>query len=156
VKTTADEQKSVYETIENLGKALKASGIRFKSDLRENYSPGYKFNAWELRGVPLRLEIGPKDVAKNETRSVRRHDGNVEQLSLTNIGMKINEILNTIQSEMFQKAKAVRDSRLIRLETWDNFVDTLNKKCLVLSPWCEQIKCEDEVKERSARMYFFV
>jgi prolyl-tRNA synthetase len=152
VKTTPEEQKSVYEAIEQLGKTLKAHGIRVKSDLRENYSPGYKFNAWELRGVPLRLEIGPKDVARNETRSVRRHDGHIEQLSLTNIGKTVDDILVTIQSEMFMKAKAVRDSRLIRLETWDNFVETLNKKCLVLTPWCEQVKCEDEVKDRSARM----
>ena len=152
MKTTVEEQKSVYDTIENLGKTLKGCGVRVKSDLRENYSPGYKFNAWELRGVPIRLEIGPKDVAKNETRSVRRHDGHVEQLSLTDIGKTIENILATVQSDMFKKAKAVRDSRLIRLETWDNFVETLNKKCLVLSPWCEQVKCEDEVKDRSARM----
>ncbi|KAJ3307174.1 hypothetical protein HDV03_002685 [Kappamyces sp. JEL0829] len=152
VKTTDADKQKLYDVIEKLHKDLKAAGIRAKADVRENYSPGYKFNAWELRGVPVRLEIGPKDIAKNETRSVVRHSGAVAQLSLSNIGSTVNDMLTTIQKDMFAKAKAVRDSRLIRLETWDNFVETLNKKCLVLAPWCEAVSCEESVKERSAKV----
>lgn len=153
VKTKPADSKKVFDEIEKLAATLKASGIRVKSDVRENYSPGYKFNAWELRGVPIRLEIGPKDVSKNETRSVIRHNGEIAQLSLTGIGATISTMLEKIQNDMFLKAKEVRDSRLVRLETWDNFVETLNKKCLVLSPWCEKVVCEEAVKDRSARMY---
>jgi prolyl-tRNA synthetase len=151
VKTTESENKSVFDTIAKLSKDLKAAGVRVKADVRENYSPGYKFNAWELRGVPIRLEIGPKDVKRNETRSVIRHNGAIAQLSMVNIGSTINCMLETIQSDMFLKAKAVRDSRLIRLESWDKFVETLNDKCLVLTPWCEKVSCEEAVKDRSAK-----
>ena len=97
------------------------------------------------------MEIGPKDLAKNETRSVRRDTGKVEQLSLDSITSQVNCILETIQSDMFTKAKKERDSRLVRLETWDKFVDTLNAKCMILAPWCETTACEDLVKEKSAR-----
>ncbi len=87
----------------------------------------------------------------NEARVVRRDSGAAQQLSLANIDASVQSLLNDIQESMFQKAKEERDSRLIRLETWDNFVKTLDQKCLILAPWCERVECEDAVKERSAR-----
>jgi prolyl-tRNA synthetase len=87
----------------------------------------------------------------NEARAVRRDTGAAQQLSLSQLDASVQTLLNDIQESMFQKAKAERDSRLIRLETWDNFVSTLDKKCLILAPWCERVECEEAVKERSAR-----
>lgn len=151
-KTAPEIVQKVYDAAENLVKNLKQAGIRARADLRDNYTPGFKYNHWELRGVPIRLEIGPKDVAKNETRAVTRYNGQSSQLSLDGIETTINDLLETIQDEMFKKAKNERDSRLVRLETWDKFVETLNNKCLVLAPWCEKVECEENVKERSARV----
>ena len=101
--------------------------------------------------MPIRLEVGPKDIAKNEARSVRRDNGAVAQLSLDGLAETISKLLVTIQSDMFSKAKQTRDAQLVRLETWDKFVTTLNNKCIILSPWCEQVSCEEAVKDRSAR-----
>lgn len=152
VKTSKEEEEKVMSEIAKVCATLKAAGVRVRSDLRDNYSPGYKFNHWELRGVPIRLEIGPKDVAKNQTRCVIRHDGSSSQLSLQDLSHTISDLLVKVQADMFTKAKDIRDSRLVRLETWDKFVDTLNQKCMVLAPWCEAVACEDSVKDRSARV----
>jgi prolyl-tRNA synthetase len=103
--------------------------------------------------VPVRLEVGPKDVEKKETRCVRRDNGEISQLSLSDIGPEITKLLVTIQDDMLERATKIRDSRLVRLEVWDKFVETLNKKCLILSPWCEKVECEESVKDRSARAY---
>ncbi|KAJ3097708.1 hypothetical protein HDU97_004592 [Phlyctochytrium planicorne] len=151
-KTTQEEREKINKYAEDLVATLKAAGIRAKGDFRDNYTPGYKFNHWELRGVPIRLEVGPKDMAKNETRSVIRLTGASSQLSLKDIGKTVNELLVNIQADMFNKAKAERDSHLIRLETFDNFVKTLDGKNLILAPWCERVECEKDVKERSGRI----
>jgi prolyl-tRNA synthetase len=152
VKTSDEDRAKVYAGADQLAKDLKAAGIRSKADLRDNYTPGFKYNHWELRGVPIRLEVGPKDIAKNETRAVIRHNGNVSQLSLKEIGITIKDLLETVQSDMFKKATAERDSNIVLLETWDHFVETLNKKKMILAPWCEEVACEEAVKERSARV----
>ena len=151
VKTASADRVKVYEKAEALEKALKASGIRAKADLRDNYTPGYKFNDWELRGVPIRLEVGPKDLAKNEVRCVKRYNSEVSQISMNSLESQISAMLESIQAGMFAKAKSERDARLIRLETWDRFVEVLNQKCIILSPWCEEFVCEESVKERSSR-----
>ncbi|KAJ3313849.1 hypothetical protein HDV04_001410 [Boothiomyces sp. JEL0838] len=150
-KASAEEKNKVYDECAKLHNTLKKAGIKVHSDMRDNYTPGFKFNHWELRGVPIRLEVGPKDIAKGEAKSVRRDTGEKVQLSLENIGETIFNLLETIQEDMFQKAKKERDEHLVRLETWDNFVETLNNKNIILSPWCERVECEKDVKERSAR-----
>ncbi len=151
-KTSQEDRQKLNAIADKLVEDFKKVGVRAKADLRDNYTPGYKYNHWELRGVPIRLEIGPKDMAKNETRCVRRDNGEAKQISLANITETVTSLLEVIQADMFSRAKAERDAKLVRLETWENFVETLNRKCLVIAPWCEQVACEEEVKERSARV----
>ncbi|KAI8853720.1 hypothetical protein BC829DRAFT_413626 [Chytridium lagenaria] len=152
-KTTAEERKKIHQYAEDLVKTLKAAGVRVKGDFRENYTPGYKFNHWEMRGVPIRLEVGPKDIAKNETRAVFRLASVApKQISLKTITKEVPELLTKIQKEMFDSAKKERDEHLIRLETWDGFVKALDGKNIILAPWCERVECEKDVKERSGRM----
>lgn len=105
------------------------------------------------QGVPIRLEIGPADLAKNETRAVRRYGGEKKQISLDGLAATIKKELEEIQAKMFADAKKTVDERLVRLETFDNFVKTLDAKNRILAPWCERIECEDSVKDRSARMW---
>lgn len=150
VKTTAEQKKTLYDKATEMVAMLKAAGVRAKVDDRENYTPGFKFNHWEVKGVPLRLELGPKDMAKNSTLAVRRDTGEKFSVSLDGLGEQIKALLETLQSDLFARAKAERDGKLIRLETWDKFVETLNKKCIILSPWCEAVECEKAVKKRSA------
>lgn len=155
VKTTEEQKATILGKAQDIFKTLKAAGFRVKVDDRDNCTPGFKYNHWEVKGVPIRLEVGPKDIAKNETRAVRRDTGEASQLSLDNLVESIKGICDTIQADLFKKAKQVRDERLVQLETWDKFVETLNRKCLILAPWCETTPCEDAVKERSSRSYVF-
>ena len=104
-----------------------------------------------FQGVPVRLELGPKDLAKSEACAFRRDTRAKQQIPLASIVPSVQSLLEDIQSDMFAKAKKERDDRLIRLETWDGFVDALNKKCIVLAPWCEREQCEEDVKDNSAR-----
>ncbi|ORY36275.1 prolyl-tRNA synthetase [Rhizoclosmatium globosum] len=152
-KTTPEEEAKIYAYVEDIVKICKPAGVRAKADLRDTYTPGYKFNHWEMRGVPIRLEVGPKDIAKNEVRCVIRHNGVASQLPRDNLKKSLPQLLNQIQNDMFTKAKAERDSHLIRMERFeDGFVETLDKKNMILAPWCERVACEKEVKERSTKI----
>lgn len=124
-------------------------GVKADIDERDNYHPGWKFNHWELMGVPLRLEFGPKDLQSGSFKLVCRYNKSVHTLNLSELS-KIPEILESIQNEMFTNAKSVLHSRVIKSETWDYFLTSLNAKNLVLTPWCEQNSCEETVKKRSA------
>merc|ERR1711884_123304 len=112
------------------------AGIRCKLDARWQYSPPWKFNHWELKGVPIRIEIGPRDLQKGECVAVRRDTGTKEPVKLDTFKETIGNLLKTIQSDMFNRAKAARDSRLAVVETWDDFMTNVNRKNLVQSPFC--------------------
>jgi prolyl-tRNA synthetase len=84
------DNKSLAAKAKEIGDKLKAAGIKVKVDDRDNYSPGWKYNHWELKGVPLRLEIGPKDVEKGEVRAVRRVDGQKSQLKWDGIAQSVS------------------------------------------------------------------
>jgi prolyl-tRNA synthetase len=151
-KSTPEQRKAIADYANQVVATLSAAGIRSKADLRENYSPGYKFNHWEMRGVPLRVEVGPKDMAKNQVMSVRRDTGTKASLDLATLSDSVNALLDTIQADMFAKAKAQRDDRIKLIETWeDGFTKYLDEKNLVMAPWCTVPACEGNVKERSAR-----
>lgn len=139
----------IYDACAKLEKDLAAAGIRAKADLREGYTPGWKFNDWEMRGIPLRLELGPRDIANNSTLAVRRYDNKKESISLDGIGATVEKYLQDIQSAMFDRAKTVQDTRLVKINSWDKVVPTLDSKCALVIPWCEGGECEDEIKARS-------
>ncbi|PVF93478.1 putative proline-tRNA ligase, partial [Serendipita vermifera] len=142
-------QSAVYDACDKVAKELKAKGIRVKADLRDNYLPGWKFNYWEQKGVPIRLEIGPKDIEKKQTVVARRDTGAKTTMALADLHTNISALLDTIQSDMYNRAKEVFDQRLIQVTKWEDVVPTLDNKSIVVMPWCEVEKCEDDIKERS-------
>ncbi|KIM42357.1 hypothetical protein M413DRAFT_444782 [Hebeloma cylindrosporum] len=150
-KTTDEQRAKINGTCEELAKTLKKAGLRAKADLREGYTPGYKFNDWEQKGVPLRLEIGPNDLAKQQTLTVRRDTGAKNPIPLANLEGAVSELLKTIQSDMFNKAKELYDSRIVEVTKWEDFVPALDSKNIVAIPWCDREVCEDDIKERSGR-----
>ncbi|KAJ3504831.1 hypothetical protein NLJ89_g7735 [Agrocybe chaxingu] len=150
-KTTDEQRAQINNACEDLAKTLKKSGIRAKADLRDGYTPGYKFNDWEQKGVPLRLEIGPHDLAKQQTLSVRRDNGVKNPIPLANIGQTVDALLKTIQSDLFARAKEQYDARVVEVTKWEDFVPALDNKCIVAIPWCHTEACEDDIKERSGR-----
>ncbi|KRX03296.1 YbaK/aminoacyl-tRNA synthetase-associated domain [Pseudocohnilembus persalinus] len=141
--------KKQVEKAKEIAKLLKNAGIRVKVDDRDNYNPGWKFNHWEVKGVPLRLELGPKDYKQGEFRAVHRNTKDKFQIKWENIEKTIQENLDTIQNQMLEKAKQRLTDNCKTARTWEEFLAHLNDKKAVLTPWCEIEQCEEVVKKRS-------
>ncbi len=128
---------------------LKAAGIRVKVDDRDQVSPGFKFNDWEMRGVPLRMDIGPKDVEKGSVALARRDiPGRDGKSFVPRVGLvdTIKETLDTIQASLLQKATDFRDANIHDPANYDELKEVVLKGW-ALSWWCESAECEAKVKE---------
>ncbi|KAF6805123.1 prolyl-trna synthetase, partial [Colletotrichum sojae] len=146
-KTTPEDRKKLEGQTDDLRNELRKAGVRAESDLREGYTPAWKFNDWELRGVPLRLEFGPKDAEKQQVSYARRDTGEKGSIPLAELAAKVPELLETIQSDMYNKAeKSFREHRLV-LNDWEKVTPALDAKNVVLIPHCLGGKCEDRIKE---------
>ena len=123
------------------------SNFRVKVDDSDK-SPGWKFSESEMRGIPVRVEIGPRDIENNEAVLVRRDTHEKITVSLDEIEAKVSELLDTIQSDMLERARAHRDSHTYVATTYDEFVKTINEKPgFVKAMWCGNRECEDKIKE---------
>ncbi len=127
---------------------MKAAGIRVKADAREEYSPGWKYNEYEMRGVPLRLEIGPRDIDNNVVVIVRRDTGEKLTVPQDNLAAKVCSLLDEIQQNMFQQALQFRQDHSFEANTLSELADILEKQFgFVLGGWCGDAACEEEVKK---------
>ena len=153
-KSTEDERTSLHKQVDALVEVLKAENIRAEADQREGYSPGWKFNDWEMRGVPLRLEFGPKDAAAHcvttSRRDVEGNDGK-STIQITELAPGVKALLDSIQKDLYSRAERVYKDHTKTITSWDEFVPALNAKNVCLIPHCLTEKCEDEIKEMSAR-----
>jgi prolyl-tRNA synthetase len=124
-----DEEKGqVMEATERIGRELSANGIRVKVDQRENLSLGFKFNDWELRGVPTRIEIGPKDVAKNSVALARRDQPGPEGkqfISQESLAGTVQALLDSIQQAMLDRAQRFRDENIHSPQNYDEFTEVI-------------------------------
>merc|ERR1719401_2000187 len=127
------------------------ANIRTKYDDRTNYNTGWKYNHWEQKGVPIRIEIGPRDYSEKKARVVIRHSFEKIDISLEELQHYITNKLEEIHSVMFEKALRHRDDHLVQVTEWKDFVPNLEKHNLVLTPWCggEYEDWEDWVKTKS-------
>ena len=131
------------EVYENLNKEFRA-----EVDLRENYTPGYKFNDWELRGVPVRIELGPRDIENNVCVIVRRDTLEKQTVNLNELNEKVKEILEDIQKNMYKQCAKIREERTTGATNLDEFVKNLEEKQgYVKTMWCENVECENKIKE---------
>jgi len=128
---------------------LSNKDIRSHIDDREGYNPGWKFNHWELKGVPIRVEFGPRDMENNTVVLARRDGSQKETVSLDNLVTRVQEILVESHRTLLEKATQLRNSRISRITKWGEFVPALDSGNMVLTPWCEQKPCEEEVKEKT-------
>lgn len=147
--TQAEEEQSLHAAINSVVSELRSAGIRAQADLRETYTPGWKFNYWELKGVPVRIELGPRDLKANEVRLVRRFDGAKRQVPMARIELTIKDELDEIHSRMLARAVADRDAHLRTLTEWADFTPALDAKCMVLAPFCMETSCEDAIRADS-------
>ncbi|XWV24814.1 prolyl-tRNA synthetase [Tupanvirus deep ocean] len=157
-KTKKEDEDAVAKLCKYLTDYLNAADINTELDDRTNYRVGHKFNYWEMRGVPLRIEIGPKDVANGVVSVCRRDNGEKSTISCAMVkdscdNLTINHefigeitnMLNRIQSDMFDKAKIERDLNVCVCDNVTTFTSALEDKHMCLVPWCENPECEDNI-----------
>ena len=130
------------EVCERIGKVCRA-----KLDDSDK-SPGWKFSEQEMRGIPVRIELGPKDIAAGKCVAVRRDTREKIEIALDELEAKLPELLEQIQKDMFARAKAHRDSHTYVATNYEEFKDTIvNKPGFVKAMWCGDRACEDKIKE---------
>ena len=126
---------------------LKAAGIRVKLDDDESQTPGWKYAEYEMRGVPLRLEIGPKDLEKRSVFSARRDTKAKAPLPMDGLAGHVRGLLDEIQANLLARARAFRESHTSTASTWEQFTQTMEgRPGFVISPWCETDECEAAIK----------
>lgn len=145
-KNKPELSKEVLAQAEKLYAELKAAGIRVDFDDREEISLGRRINEWELKGVPLRLEIGPKDIEQSQCVLAKRNDGEKLSVALSDVAPKAKELLDTIHNELFAKAKKFLDEKLVEKTTFDELKDEIKQGNFVLAPHCGEESCEEELK----------
>jgi len=142
-------KKEVLEKAENICAILKKN-FRVEVDNRDGYTPGWKFNEWEMRGVPLRLEIGPKDMAKGQVMIARRDTGEKMAVNEEMLVETVNKLLNSIQENLFAQAKKFLEENIRETSDYNEFKTIIeNQKGLIKTYWCENKDCEDKIKEET-------
>lgn len=144
----AAHKGGVMEKCGEIYKQLKAAGLRIRLDDRDNVSPGWKFNEWELKGVPLRIEVGPRDIENGVVTCARRDTNEKFTLPMEGLAEKVKEVLADIQKGMFDIADAFKTERtkdVFNMDELEQQVQTGYARAM----WCGRRECEDAVKERT-------
>ena len=129
---------------------LVAKGVRVKVDASEENSPGWKFSEWELRGVPLRLEIGPKDIEKGQVFSARRDTREKAAIPLEGLGDRVVAVLDEIQKNLLARARQFREDHTSTADTWEQFVAAMaGRPGFVIASWCGEADCEAAIKSET-------
>lgn len=145
-----EEFEAVNEVAENLMKELRSKGIRVKYDNRDTHKPGWKFNEYELKGVPVRIAIGPKDVEKGTVELARRDTLTKEFIKREDVVEKVVSLMTEIQDNLFKKASAFRDEHITEVSSYDEFKEVLKTKGgFVLAHWDGTAETEEMVKNET-------
>ncbi len=143
----AQHKEGILKKAEELKDRL-SNIFRVKVDDRDKYSPGYKFNYWEMKGVPLRLEIGPRDIENNQCVAVRRDNQEKINISLDNIENEISKILSNIQKNMFEMCKKRLEEKTNDATNMNEFKSIMEKnQGFINAMWCGKKECEEKIKE---------
>ncbi|PYS40049.1 MAG: proline--tRNA ligase [Acidobacteria bacterium] len=145
-----EERQHVMRAVEKFTLAFKTVGIGFKVDDREQYSPGFKFNDWEKRGVPLRIEVGPKDLDKNQVVLARRDNREKTSASQDGLERTVVDMLNAIQKSLYERALEFREKHTYRVDDYGKFPEILDGEGgFIWSHWCGSGECEERVKDET-------
>jgi len=140
-------EKSLIKETELVYYELKKLNIKCKIDDRDNYNPGWKFNHWELKGVPIRVEFGMKDFKKGQMTIFTRDNGKKVEVKISDVRDYVIKELDVIQRRMYEKAKDGLNSMKKEAHDFNTFYDLLCKKNILLTPHCTNSKCEEDVLE---------
>ena len=147
------KKEGVLDKAKEITEKLVGMGVRAELDARDA-SPGWKFNEWEMKGCPVRLEIGPRDIQENKCMLSRRDNFEKFALSLDELD-KIPELLKTIQKDMLEKSRKMRDSKVVSAKNLKGILEGVDGKNFVKAPWCGCRECEEKIKaetQASARV----
>ena len=148
---SAESRAAIVRRCSEVRDMLEQAEIRVHFDDRDDRTPGFKFNQWELQGVPLRIEVGARDVAQGVVTLVRRDTGNkraVSDISANTIELELKQM----HSDMLAKQKTKLDESIVRVASWDEVMPALNNKKMILAPWCEDPESEEEIKKLTAQI----
>jgi len=146
--TDADKD-NVIQKANQIKDDLSKINLRVHLDDREQLTPGFKFNDWEMKGIPIRIEIGPKDIAKKQVVLVRRHNRTKTSLNMDSLTEEISSELKNIQKEMFDTAKKILDERIVKVSEYQKFKEQLDNGKMIDCSWCGNQTCEDKIKEET-------
>ncbi|MBN2368864.1 MAG: proline--tRNA ligase [Vicinamibacteria bacterium] len=145
-----DWNEAILPRARELQRRLRAAGLRVHLDDRDTQQPGFKYADWEMRGVPLRLEIGPKDVEKNQAVLVRRDNRAKAFVPEGELAARAAELLAALQSDLLSRARRFLADSTTRVSAWDEFKDVMNgKRGFLACGWCRDAACEAAIKEET-------
>lgn len=144
-----DSRIKVLTKAKELHVALQDAGISTLLDDRDQYTPGWKFNEWELKGIPLRIEIGPKDVEKSSVVAVRRDLGKKEFIPMAELPQKAKAMLALMQKDLYERALKFREDNTIKVNDRKALDAAIAERKLVDADWCGKESCEASLKERT-------
>ncbi len=139
----------VLQEAERVRRVLSEVGVRVRLDDRDKYTPGWKYNEWEMKGVPLRIEIGPKDVEKKQVVIVRRDIGQKQFVGLKEVAGKVPQVLEQMQQEMLGKAQKLLQSSIVAVKSVAELENIVMQKKMGVAIWCGLEKCEKRIKEKT-------
>lgn len=142
-----EEKASVMKQAEKIKQEL--SDFRVEIDKREEFKPGFKFNDWEMKGVPLRIEIGPKDLKAKQVIFARRDTGKKENVKTKDIEKKAKKVLEDIHNFLYKKAKKYLEDNTIQVKELNELIKAIKNKKLIKTSWCGNQKCEEMLKYKT-------
>tara|TARA_Y100000994_G_scaffold177274_2_gene146357 strand:+ start:820 stop:2289 length:1470 start_codon:yes stop_codon:yes gene_type:complete len=142
-----EEYDAIIEKMKLISCELSSLGIRVKEDFRDTYKPGWKFSEYELKGVPVRIAMGPRDLKNNTVEFVRRDKCEKQIISFSEITSTTQSILNQMQHDLFLKAKLFQENNTFSVDNFDDFSDRINNGGFVLAHWDGSPETEDEIKK---------
>ncbi len=145
-----EELEAISQRAEGIKDTLRKKGISVRYDDRDTFKPGWKFTEYEFKGVPVRIVIGPRDMENNTVEVARRDTLEKEIYSLTDIGTKIEHLLEQIQNNLYQKALTFRENNTVKIDTWDEFNERLDSEGgFILAHWDGTSETEQAIKEQT-------
>ena len=144
------EPAAIAAKAKELHAMLKEKGILVVLDDREEYTPGWKFNQWELKGVPIRIEIGPRDLKQQQVMMARRDTGQKMAVKEQDMFTTVDSLLTEIQHNLYAKARVDLENKITTVQTYEEFKDTLKAKGgFIKAAWCGKATCEAKVKDET-------
>jgi len=144
-----EEKKTILEKSREIELNLRSQNIRVHLDDRDQVTPGFKFNDWEMKGIPIRIELGARDIAEGKIVLARRDTGEKKDLDMHIKDSVITDELEKMHDDMFTNAKKILDDRTASTKTYDEFKSELEKGMLIKAPICDNPSCEEKIKEET-------